>query len=44
MSVMLTLPGYRVISEIFEGRHSLVYHARREKDNLPVVLKLLKKD
>ena len=34
--------GYQVESEIFEGRHSLVYRASRVADARPVILKFLR--
>jgi len=40
---VLTIPGYRVLEEIHEDSCSLYYRADRINDNLPVVLKILKK-
>jgi len=39
---MQILPGYQVIEQIYESAGSLVYRARRETDNRPVILKVLK--
>ncbi|EIJ43002.1 PAS domain S-box [Beggiatoa alba B18LD] len=41
---MLTLPGYRIDDQIYEGTQSIAYRATRVSDALPVVLKLLKSD
>jgi PAS domain S-box-containing protein len=38
------IPGYQIIARIYESAHSLVYRGRREQDNQPVILKLLKED
>ncbi|MDM8540104.1 serine/threonine-protein kinase PknK [Desulfococcaceae bacterium HSG9] len=42
--MMLKIPGYTIQSQIYESACSLVYRARRDKDDLPVILKLLKED
>ncbi|MBD1939865.1 ATP-binding sensor histidine kinase [Microcoleus sp. FACHB-68] len=39
---MLTIPGYQILALIYESANSLVYRGRREHDNQPVILKLLK--
>ncbi len=41
---MLAIPGYQPPSKIHESTNSRVYRSRREKDGLPVILKVLKKD
>jgi serine/threonine protein kinase len=41
---MITLSGYQVITKLYESSNSLVYRARREADEQPVVLKMLKGD
>ena len=41
---MIHIPGFNIDSELFEGRHSLLFRARREIDKLPVILKFLKKE
>ncbi|MGB7443741.1 MAG: ATP-binding sensor histidine kinase [Coleofasciculaceae cyanobacterium] len=41
---MITLPGYQVLSQIYESANSLVYRAIREEDNQAVILKVLKED
>ncbi|MBD2453880.1 AAA family ATPase [Nostoc sp. FACHB-87] len=39
---MLSVTGYRLIAEIYNGARTLVYRGYREVDSLPVVIKLLK--
>lgn len=41
---MITLPGFTLHSEIFEGRYSRIFRAVRQEDDCPVVFKLLKKE
>ncbi|MGC9504099.1 protein kinase domain-containing protein [Baaleninema sp.] len=41
---MILLPGYRIGTLIYESVNSLVYRGQRERDGLPVVLKILKSD
>jgi GAF domain-containing protein len=41
---MFLLPGYRVLTKLYESANSLVYPALREQDNQPVILKVLKQD
>ncbi len=41
---MIGLPGYRTIAQIYNSYNSLVYRSVREKDLLPVILKVLKED
>ena len=41
---MWEIPGYRDLSIIYESANSLVFRARREDDDRPVVLKLLKEN
>ena len=41
---MLEITGYYISDKIYDGANSIVYRARRQKDNLPVVLKMLKKE
>jgi len=41
---MLTLPNYKIGSQIYESANSLVYRGVRKKDNQPVILKMLKQD
>ncbi|MBD2481216.1 ATP-binding sensor histidine kinase [Planktothrix sp. FACHB-1365] len=38
---MIALPGYQILAQIYESINSVVYRAIREKDNLPVILKVL---
>ena len=39
---MITLAGYHIAEKLYESGNSLVYRARREADDQPVVLKMLK--
>ncbi|MEH2009636.1 AAA family ATPase [Nostoc sp.] len=39
---MLTIPGYQVSEELYNGSRTLVYRGYRETDSLRVVIKLLK--
>ncbi|MDZ8052572.1 MAG: AAA family ATPase [Aulosira sp. ZfuVER01] len=39
---MLTIPGYQLSEELYNGCRTLVYRGYREIDNNPVVIKLLK--
>lgn len=41
---MMTLKGYRVLTQLHESPHSRIYRAIREVDNQPVVLKVLADD
>jgi predicted ATPase/signal transduction histidine kinase/tRNA A-37 threonylcarbamoyl transferase component Bud32 len=41
---MLTLLNYQIGTQIYESANSLVYRGVREKDNQPVILKVLKED
>ncbi|MCL1467949.1 trifunctional serine/threonine-protein kinase/ATP-binding protein/sensor histidine kinase [Argonema galeatum] len=41
---MITLPGYQVLAEVDESVNSIVYRGIRDRDNLPVILKVLKKE
>ncbi len=41
---MLTLPNYKISTQIYESANSLVYRGVRKKDNQPVILKMLKQD
>ncbi|MCL1469598.1 trifunctional serine/threonine-protein kinase/ATP-binding protein/sensor histidine kinase [Argonema antarcticum] len=41
---MITLPGYQVLAEVDESVNSIVYRGIRNSDNLPVILKVLKKE
>ncbi len=38
----MAIPGYQILALIYESANSLVYRGRRDRDNQPVVLKLLK--
>ncbi|MEC4983866.1 MAG: AAA family ATPase, partial [Oscillatoria sp. PMC 1076.18] len=41
---MLKLSGYKIFSKISESRNSIVYRGERERDRLPVILKVLNRD
>ena len=41
---MLSFPGYTMTTQLHEGTNSIIWRAARDKDNLPVILKLLKKE
>jgi len=38
---MLNIPNYQITEQIYESSNSLVYRALRQKDNQPVILKVL---
>lgn len=39
--MLVNIPEYQVIDQIYEGANSLVYRGIRRQDNLPVILKVL---
>ncbi|HEY9651045.1 MAG TPA: AAA family ATPase, partial [Coleofasciculaceae cyanobacterium] len=41
---MSQITGYRILNQIYESANSLVYRGRRQRDNQPVILKVLKQD
>lgn len=41
---MLTIPGYRIIEEVYSNINTLVYRCQRERDKQPVIVKLLPKE
>ncbi|MDM8553238.1 AAA family ATPase [Desulfococcaceae bacterium HSG7] len=41
---MITIPGYRNLTKIYESASSLVFRAVKEEDNQPIILKILKED
>ncbi|ALG67285.1 AAA family ATPase [Beggiatoa leptomitoformis] len=41
---MLNLPNYQVQTQIYESANSVIYRGARNKDNLKVILKVLKED
>ncbi|MDM8549539.1 AAA family ATPase [Desulfobacterales bacterium HSG2] len=41
---MTNIPGYQIAGQIYESTNSLVYRGLRDRDSLPVVLKVLKED
>ncbi|BAY92895.1 MULTISPECIES: ATP-binding sensor histidine kinase [unclassified Tolypothrix] len=42
VSTLVSIPGYRIIEELYNGSRTIVYRAVRETDSVPVVIKLLK--
>ncbi|MBN3962740.1 ATP-binding sensor histidine kinase [Nostoc sp. NMS8] len=42
VSTLVSIPGYRISEELYNGSRTLVYRGHRETDSLPVVIKLLK--
>ncbi|MBN3899815.1 MAG: AAA family ATPase [Nostoc sp. NOS(2021)] len=42
VSTLVTIPGYQVSEELYNGSRTLVYRGYRETDSLRVVIKLLK--
>ncbi|WP_265277308.1 AAA family ATPase [Nostoc sp. KVJ3] len=42
VSTIVSIPGYQVSEELYNGFRTLVYRGYRETDSLPVVIKLLK--
>ena len=41
---MMTIPGYQILTQIYESANSVVYRGIREQDDKAVILKLLKED
>ncbi|GAB4193667.1 MAG: AAA family ATPase [Coleofasciculaceae cyanobacterium] len=41
---MITLPGYHVLTQIYESANSVVYRGIREEDDTAVIFKVLKED
>ncbi|HLO48799.1 MAG TPA: protein kinase, partial [Kamptonema sp.] len=41
---MISLPGYEILTLIYESSNSLVYQGIRQQDSQPVIVKLLKQD
>ncbi|MBD2692464.1 trifunctional serine/threonine-protein kinase/ATP-binding protein/sensor histidine kinase [Anabaena catenula] len=42
VSTLVSIPGYSITEELYNGLRTLVYRGVRETDSLPVVIKLLK--
>ncbi|MEH2261907.1 trifunctional serine/threonine-protein kinase/ATP-binding protein/sensor histidine kinase [Nostoc sp.] len=42
VSTLVSIPGYRISEQLYNGSRTLVYRGYRETDSLPVVIKLLK--
>ncbi|BAY83364.1 serine/threonine protein kinase with two-component sensor domain [Calothrix parasitica NIES-267] len=41
---MVVITGYEILEQIYESSNSVVYRGRREEDNQPIILKVLKQD
>jgi len=39
---MIDIPSYHIIKQIHDGKRSIIYQGRRQVDNLPVIIKMLK--
>ncbi|MBD2495230.1 ATP-binding sensor histidine kinase [Nostoc sp. FACHB-280] len=42
VTTLISIPGYQITEEIYNGARTLVYRGYREIDSLPVVMKVLK--
>ncbi|MBD2301853.1 ATP-binding sensor histidine kinase [Nostoc sp. FACHB-190] len=42
ITTLISIPGYQITEEIYNGARTLVYRGYREIDSLPVVMKVLK--
>ncbi|MBR8836108.1 MAG: hypothetical protein DSM106950_19300, partial [Stigonema ocellatum SAG 48.90 = DSM 106950] len=42
VTTQMSIPGYQVSEQLYNGSRTLVYRALRETDSVPVVIKLLK--
>ncbi|MEA5583583.1 AAA family ATPase [Nodularia harveyana UHCC-0300] len=42
VSILVSIPQYRISEELYNGSRTLVYRGYRETDSLPVVIKILK--
>ena len=42
VSTLVSIPGYRISEELYNGSRTVVYRGYREADSLPVAIKLLK--
>ncbi len=42
--MILVIPGYEILEQIYHSQNSLVYRARRQVDHQPVIIKLLAPD
>ena len=42
LNTLVSIPGYKVNEELYNGSRTLVYRGYRETNSLPVVIKLLK--
>ncbi|OCQ98009.1 serine/threonine protein kinase [Oscillatoriales cyanobacterium USR001] len=40
----MSIPGYQIISEIYQGIHTIIYKALRESDREPVIIKMLRSE
>jgi serine/threonine protein kinase len=41
---MITIPHYQISKQIYDSTNSLVYRGLRNKDNQPIIIKILKED
>ena len=41
---MVVITGYEILEQIYESSNSVVYRGRRDEDNQPIILKVLKQD
>lgn len=42
--LMITIPNYQILQQIYESANSLIYRGKRITDEQPVILKVLKQD
>ena len=38
---MLTIPGYELTGKLYQSNSSIIYQGQRQRDQLPIVLKIL---
>jgi serine/threonine protein kinase len=43
-STVIALPGYKILTQIYESANTLVYRGIRKQDNKPIILKLHKEE
>ncbi|MEO1429573.1 MAG: ATP-binding sensor histidine kinase [Cyanobacteria bacterium J06633_8] len=41
---MVVITGYEILEQIYESHNSVVYRGKREEDNQPIILKILKQE
>jgi predicted ATPase/signal transduction histidine kinase len=44
LNTIFTLPGYHIFEEVYLGSRTVVYKGIREKDRLPVIIKLMRNE